>query len=115
MKFSERAIYIILILIITILSLYEKQIYVKNSLQSKELFRNKVLIANNLRRTEYLSEAFKLNPSQLLINGNQDTVTLFSLSENPKLVLYINPKACNVCLFYHLKIRFRLKKGFEEN
>jgi len=98
MKSSERAIYVIVILIITILCLYEKQTYVKNSKLSREIFRNTVLQTNNQRRTEFLSEDFKLNPAQLLINGNKDTISLISLSENPKMVLYISPRACNVCL-----------------
>ncbi|MFA5816087.1 MAG: hypothetical protein WC865_10745, partial [Bacteroidales bacterium] len=60
--------------------------------------RKKVLVLNNQRRTELLSEDFKLNPTQLLINENKDTLSLISLSENPKMVLYISPNACNVCL-----------------
>jgi len=98
MKLSERAIYIIVILIITALCLYEKQNYVKNTQLSKDFAHKKVLALKNQRRTELLSEDFKLNPSQLLINENKDTVSLISLSENQKMVLYINPSACNVCL-----------------
>jgi len=98
LRVLERAIYIIVILIITAFSIIEKRNQVKNFQTWKDFSEEEISALNLQRRTEMLSEDFILDKPLSLINGNRDTISLLSLSKRPKIILYINPNACNICL-----------------
>jgi hypothetical protein len=98
MKKLERFTYFTIISIITILGIYNNRYHVNIVQKDNAYWDNIVTAVRNSQKNERLSEDFVLNPLQKLINQTKDTVNLQSLCKQQKMILYVNPNACNVCL-----------------
>jgi len=103
MKNKERYLYLSTIIVITLISFIGKSNF-KRDIQLLEE-TNKLEI-NNIKesnRIELLSEDFELDSAGLVYSKKSDTISLSSLSNHPKLILYHNDNSCGVCIDSLLK------------
>ncbi|MEA1877511.1 MAG: hypothetical protein U9N86_11665 [Bacteroidota bacterium] len=97
MKKIERTIFIFVLLLLTLLNLFQNK---KNNriIDSTNYSINNNQSLNYIRKQELISSDHKLTKDNLLLSESGDTVSLEILASKPKMVLYISEHLCLDCI-----------------